>query len=432
MFPQTVALGQTIVRNHHRMWILTVVVLFLVHLIALGVTWLSVWTALWPWKRSSSPHWSERARLSYPARKLAGKLLLLLPIAAVASRLGHRLPVLPEVLINYLLVVAAWTGVLQAGHMWARRLNPAMDLTPRPASAMWISNWAITGVLVAAAFAVYGAVPREPNWRTLLIIAASVLIVGAYLNWGWSHLMRATGLIRTSGARLRAVVWTIADRMDVRPDAVVELSLPMANAFAFVTHRSVGATDAALAVLDDDELEAVCAHEMGHLSEPHRVRTARLSQGFLMGVLVVLPTLIGRSFTFDPNNGLDPSVALHLGTVALIAIFLVGTILHANLSRRMEIRADALGRKFEPVPGSYARALEKLYATNMVPAVAQKKKRSHPELYDRLVDAGVPPEYPRPSPPSQWPVRAGLFVAFVGVVAGGFGLEWLLSVVTNR
>ena len=215
--------------------------------------------------------------------------------------------------------------------------------------------------------------------------------------------------------------------MEVRPTAVVELSLPTANAFAFIANRRIGATDAALAVLEDEELMAVCAHEMGHLSEPGRVRVGRIAHYFLWGLLVAIPAA-----TRPVLLATDPQPGWLFFVWTLLLIFLVGMMLHSRVARRMEIRADGIGKQFEPAPGSYARALEKLYATNMVPLVARGKKHAHPELYDRLVDAGMPPEFPRPSPPSQWPLLAGLLVVLVGAAAGWFGLDWLTYAVTNR
>jgi Zn-dependent protease with chaperone function len=413
-------------RSDPWMWGFFVILLGSVHVIAQAVTWLGMWVALQPRKRSHGSHWSERARMSFPARQVGGVLLVLLPTFVAASRPGSYIELLPEFAMNYLFVAAAWTGVLQSSVRWARRLNPAVDLTPRPERAAWISNWAITGLLVFAAYALYGAASQQRSAVALAVVVAGVLAVGTYLNWGWMPLMRAFGLVRPAGGRLHSVVFTIADRMEIQPRAVVEISLPMANAFAFITDRSIGATDAALAVLDDEELTAVCAHELGHLSEPRRVMATRLSQNFLAGVMVAIPAAAAPFFV------VDRTAESALLVMSLLLIFVVGTMIRTRVARRMEIRADGIGRQFEPVPGSYARALEKLYATNMVPVVAQRKKHTHPELYDRLVDAGVPPEYPRPAAPPQWPAMTGLLVAIAGVVAGGIGLAWLVFAATNR
>jgi hypothetical protein len=66
----------------------------------------------------------------------------------------------------------------------------------------------------------------------------------------------------------------------------------------------------------------------------------------------------------------------------------------------MEERSDRLAQSLEGESAvAYARALEKLYAANLLPVVVRGKRQVHPHLYDRLVAVGVPPAYPRPAPP---------------------------------
>lgn len=43
------------------------------------------------------------------------------------------------------------------------------------------------------------------------------------------------------------------------------------------------------------------------------------------------------------------------------------------------------------------RALTRLYQDNLVPAIIAKK-HTHPDLYDRLLAAGVTPDFPKPAP----------------------------------
>ena len=62
--------------------------------------------------------------------------------------------------------------------------------------------------------------------------------------------------------------------------------------------------------------------------------------------------------------------------------------------------------------------------------VVLKRNHSHPELYDRMVEAGTPPDYPRPLPPATWPLRLGLLLMVAGTVAGCYALYWLASAIT--
>jgi hypothetical protein len=68
--------------------------------------------------------------------------------------------------------------------------------------------------------------------------------------------------------------------------------------------------------------------------------------------------------------------------------------------------------------GVYALALEHLHALNLAPVVLAGRNATHPALYDRMRAAGVQPSWPRPRPPSQSRILAGLSVAcVVGLIA---------------
>jgi hypothetical protein len=66
----------------------------------------------------------------------------------------------------------------------------------------------------------------------------------------------------------------------------------------------------------------------------------------------------------------------------------------------MEQRADATATRHQADPGQYARALEAIYRSSAIPAVLWGRG-THPHLYDRLVAAGVEPDFPRPKAPSR-------------------------------
>jgi len=143
---------------------------------------------------------------------------------------------------------------------------------------------------------------------------------------------------------------------------------------------------------------ALAAHEVAHLKEPRAVRLVRFS-----AVLVLLPLAVWRPLF---ARGGWPA----LGLALLFALLLV--VLIRLVGRRMEERADTAGREGETDAGAYARALERLYRVNLVPAVVSRRGGVHPNLYDRMVAAGVQPDYERPRPPA----RLGPLVALVTLV----------------
>ncbi len=92
--------------------------------------------------------------------------------------------------------------------------------------------------------------------------------------------------------------------------------------------------------------------------------------------------------------------------------------LYRPISRKLEARPDKIATSNTPEPAVYARALAKLHEDALVPAVLAKSQETHPHLYDRLVAAGVTPDYPRPAPADAmaWPGylcsgALGIFVA---------------------
>ena len=72
-----------------------------------------------------------------------------------------------------------------------------------------------------------------------------------------------------------------------------------------------------------------------------------------------------------------------------------------HLSLRMEVRADTLACSNEVQDGVFARALIHLSELNLSPAVLPKRMWTHPQVYDRLIAAGITPDFPRPAPPEE-------------------------------
>ncbi len=187
----------------------------------------------------------------------------------------------------------------------------------------------------------------------------------------------------------------------------------MANAFAYPLQKTLGVSDAGLAVLDDDELAAICAHELAHLQEPRGVVWSRMLRSWL---IVIYAAMIAA--TVRPLPGSFGPVAYLWGFLGANLFLIVGVTLSSKLSLKMEHRADAQAAAAQALPGVYARALEKLYEVNLVPAVIGSKRRTHPDLYDRMLRAGVTPAYARPAPPPRWPALLGL-ATLVGVIFVG-------------
>lgn len=100
----------------------------------------------------------------------------------------------------------------------------------------------------------------------------------------------------------------------------------------------------------------------------------------------------------------------------------------------MEKRADRIAIENQADPAVYARALERLYQTNQMPAVMPPRmERPHPDLYDRMLDAGVTPDFPKPAPPKKQSWTTLLLLAgFVGVPVFAYTFQYLQWAIVIR
>ncbi|EDY19903.1 peptidase M48 Ste24p [Chthoniobacter flavus Ellin428] len=354
--------------------------------------------ALVPWRRTRDAHWTARARLLWPIRKTNGLLFFIFPAVLAAAQYSQ----FPEIPLAYLpAAVAGFAGVILGMWPTAKAVFPNLALGRwlRNLAAVFVIRLMAVGVLIAAIF----LMPNHLGW-TAVGVTALVIALNLGLVWGGAlWILRRMGVLIPAPPRLQEIVREIATRMDLPMPRVGLLRLYGANAIAFPLLNTLAVTEMAMDVLPDDELGAVCAHEFGHLSEP-RGTVAML----VLSTFTLLPAIFFKPATHAFGWA---------GYFGICALLIVVSRLVRAFRRRMEQRADSAAKTHEgPSPGVYARALERLYELNQVPAVTPATL-SHPSLYDRLIAAGVTPEYPRPAAPARFTwqnaVALGLVVAFI-------------------
>jgi Zn-dependent protease with chaperone function len=334
------------------------------------------WLGLLKWRRAQSAHWSERARLLWPVRKGAGTNVFLLPFFLGAVQFAAD----REFSANCVTAAfAGFFGTLLGTYPLDRQI--LSGLTFRAWGRLVIITWSFRVVWFGIWIAGVLAMPEVMGWRTFAI--PGILIVFIFiLNRGlWRKILALTGLLRPPTERLRAIVTAASERMRVPVRGLWLWDVPIANALALPITGELIFTTGLMEACNDEEVSGICAHELTHLAEPKKIVFARMA-----GSMAALPILF-----FKPAQARGPLALLAIA----LAIFLMAFALR-KLARRMELRADAAAAKSEEQPGVYAKALENIYRKNQLPAVMDSNRKAHPHLYDRMIAAGLQPDFERP------------------------------------
>lgn len=144
---------------------------------------------------------------------------------------------------------------------------------------------------------------------------------------------------------------------------------PAPNAFATgrdPQHAVVAATTGLLQIMDDSELEAVMAHELGHVRN-YDIRVSMIVFGLTVAVGFIADMFLRMAFfgglgggRNNNNNGGGNPIIIVFGLVAMIVAPLVATLVQMAISRQREYLADATSAMTTRHPDALVRALEKL------------------------------------------------------------------------
>jgi heat shock protein HtpX len=242
------------------------------------------------------------------------------------------------------------------------------------------------------------------------------VIIGAAL-YAWLQYYLATSLaVAMTGAqpiekrdnpRFYRIVENLAITTGIQTPKIYIINDPAPNAFATgrdPKHAIVAATTGLLEVMDDSELEAVMAHEMGHVQN-YDIRISMIAFG-LVSAIGLLTDVVLRMMWFGggdrrENNDNSPFMMV-IGIIVLILAPIIAAIVQMAISRQREYLADATSAMTTRNPDSMISALEKLktagrpmknqnsatahlYISNpLKPGFFGKLFSTHPPLDDRI------------------------------------------------
>jgi heat shock protein HtpX len=157
--------------------------------------------------------------------------------------------------------------------------------------------------------------------------------------------------------RLHRIISNLARKAGLPEPAMYIIRDPIPNAFATgrdPEHAAVAITEGLLSLLNDQEIEAVMAHELSHVR--HRDMLIATVAATIAGAIAMIANFMQFGAMFGNNRDRNPIVMIVLSIVLPIA----ASIIQMTISRSREFMADAGSAEITGHPEWLESALLKL------------------------------------------------------------------------
>lgn len=232
---------------------------------------------------------------------------------------------------------------------------------------------------------------------------AAALVIA--VTWSMISYYKGDSLVLASVNAVPVDPAALDDRARLLMDVVREMSIASGNKMpivyiiptdqpnAFATgrdqeHSSIAVTQGLLDKMDRPELQAVVAHEMGHIKS-RDIQTMTII-AVLLGFIVLISDWLWRTALYGPkkrgkDTNLQGAIILLVIAFALAVIApMIGQIIAMTVSREREYSADAASVEFTRNPLALASALEKL-KQDFVPMRNATRGTAHLFIVDPMV-----------------------------------------------
>lgn len=177
---------------------------------------------------------------------------------------------------------------------------------------------------------------------------------------------RAQPVTREELPRAYAAVERLTQKIGIPMPRIYVIPTESPNAFATgrnPKHASVAVTHGILGLLNDEELEGVLAHELGHVNNRDILISSVAAT--IAGAITMLASMGRFAMIFGGMGGGDRDRRGGGGLGALIMLIvapIAASLIQLAVSRSREYQADATGAHFTGNPYALASALQKLDA----------------------------------------------------------------------
>ncbi len=174
-----------------------------------------------------------------------------------------------------------------------------------------------------------------------VLVAAFNIIQWLMAPYMVNMLYRVRPLEERENPRLHRMVQELSHRSGMRPPRLMLAEMPVPNAFAYgspLTGGMVAVTRGLLGSLEDEEVEAVVGHELGHLK--HRDVQVMMFVSFLPSLFYLIArSMLLSSYYQGGRDRRDGGGLAILGGVSIL-IYFVLLLFSLSLSRLREYYAD--------------------------------------------------------------------------------------------
>jgi heat shock protein HtpX len=232
-----------------------------------------------------------------------------------------------------------------------------------------MGNMFKTAFLLTALTLLLMFIGRAFGGQNGMMIALAIAVVMNFVSYFFSDkialaMYRAQPVTREELPRAYAAVERLTQKIGLPMPKIYVIPTESPNAFATgrnPQHASVAVTHGILGLLNDEELEGVLAHELGHVSNRDILISSVAAT--LAGAITMLAHM-GRFAMMFGGYGRgereDRGGGGLTGLVMLIVAPIAATLIQLAVSRSREYQADATGAHFTGNPYALASALQKL------------------------------------------------------------------------
>jgi heat shock protein HtpX len=199
------------------------------------------------------------------------------------------------------------------------------------------------------------------------LVLAAVMNLGSYF-FSDKIALKMSGaqpISREDGPRIYQIVERLAAKANIPVPKIYMIPTDSPNAFATgrnPQHASVAVTRGILDICDDEEIEGVLAHELGHVKNRDILISAVVAT--LAGAITMIGRMIWWAEMFGGFGGGRDSNRRGGGVFSALAMMilapLAATLIQLAISRSREYEADATGARITGNPQGLARALDKI------------------------------------------------------------------------